>query len=356
MPQLFGRAFTREEIAARVGDLSQVGGVRMMSLANGQENGVRAADVRSGSGLRFQITLDRGMDISLADFRGIPLAWRSPVGDVHPAFYDPHGPGWLRSFPGGLMTGCGLTYLGAPCVDEGEPLGLHGRLSHLPARDVQSRTEWVGDECKFIVEGTMEEYHPFREHLTLRRTIEATLGESTIVIRDSVTNEGSASTPLMMLYHVNIGWPVVDQGTRLCLRSRKSIPRDAIAAPGLEGSLVFETPHPGYSEQVFYHDLIADADGHASVLLRNDALDLGVFVHYRQEELPKFIEWKMMGSGTYVVGLEPANCLVGGRAAERAAGTLQFLQPGEEKHFALQIGVLDGHTALDDFTTNNLLS
>jgi hypothetical protein len=356
MPRLFRRNFTREEIAAHVGDLSQVAGVRMMTLSNGQEDGVRIADVRTGSGFRFQVTLDRGMDISVADYKGIPLAWRSPVGDVHPAFFDPQGFGWLRSFPGGLMTGCGLTYLGAPCVDEGESLGLHGRLSHLPARDVQSRTEWVGEECKLIIEGTLEEFHPFREHLTLRRTIEATLGESSIIIRDTVRNDGPFTTPLMMLYHVNVGWPVVDDGARIFLRSRKTVARDEVAASGLDNALRIEKPQAGYSEQVFYHDLVADADGHATVVLRNETLDLGVFVHYRQAELPRFAEWKMMGAGTYVVGLEPANCAVSGRAAERAQGTLQFLPPGEDRHFAIQIGIVDGHAALDEYITNNSLT
>src|SRR5512143_823898 len=106
MAKLFGRDCTREEIAARSGDLSQVAGVRTMTLSSGHEEGVRIADVRTGSGLRFQVTLDRGMDISVAEYRGIPLAWRSPAGDVHPAYFDPAGRGWLRTFPGGLMTGC----------------------------------------------------------------------------------------------------------------------------------------------------------------------------------------------------------------------------------------------------------
>jgi hypothetical protein len=249
-----------------------------------------------------------------------------------------------------------MTYLGAPCVDEGEPLGLHGRLSHLPAHNVRSRTEWVGEECKFAIEGTLEEYHPFREHLTLHRTIETTLGESVIVVRDTVRNVGTFTTPLMMLYHINAGWPVVDEGARLFLRSRRTQPRDDVAAPGLDRAQMLEAPQAGYSEQVFYHDLVPDTDRQATVMIRNDALDLGLFVHYRQVELSRFAEWKMMGAGTYVLGMEPANCGVGGRAAERAQGTLQFLDPGEVRHFALQIGVVEGHAALDEYISNNNLA
>ena len=153
MPSLFGRDIGKRDLLIRTGDLSQVAGIRMMTLADGAELGVRIADVRTGSGLRFQVTLDRGMDISLAEYRGIPLAFRSPAGDVHPSRFEPAGRGWLRTFAGGLMTGCGLTYLGSPCTDGGEELGLHGRLSHLQAAGVAASHRWQDDDCTFNSSG-----------------------------------------------------------------------------------------------------------------------------------------------------------------------------------------------------------
>jgi hypothetical protein len=341
------RNLTRQDLAAYTGHLSQVAGVRMMTLNDGRENGVRIADVRTGSGFRFQVSLDRGMDISMAEYGGIPLSWRSPVGDVHPSFFDPSGYGWQRSFAGGLMTGCGMTYLGSPCVDGGESLGLHGRLSNLPATNVQSRTEWSGEGCKFIIEGALTEYRPFDEHLVMHRSIETTLGESTLLIRDEVRNCGSKATPLMLLYHVNVGWPIVAPGARLMLNTGQMMPRDAVALKGLAGALVLEPPQDGYEEQVFYHDLVAGSDGFVTAMIRNEALDLGLFVRYRQAELPRFVEWKMMGKGTYVVGMEPSNCHVDGRAAERANGTLQFLEPGEVRCLEVQIGVAEGKADTD---------
>ena len=90
----------------------------------------------------------------------------------------------------------------------------------------------------------------------------------------------------------------------------------------------------GYDEQVFYHDMQAGADGYVTVALVNRGYDggrgLGVYVRYRQAELPRFTQWKMVGAGEYVTGLEPANCGVEGRAKDRAEGLLQFLAPGEE--------------------------
>jgi hypothetical protein len=353
MAVLFGQCYSRQEILSHVGDIQQVAGIRMMELCDGLERGVRIADVRTGSGLRFQVSLDRGMDLSVAEYRGVPLAFRSPNGDVHPHRFEPEGFDWQRGFAGGLMTGCGMTQVGSPCVDEGTALGQHGRLSTLSASAVHQSTRWEGDEYVMCLNGEVRETTPFKENLLLLRTIETRLGESVITIRDVVINEGDHAAPLMMLYHVNAGWPVVNETARLYLHDACTEPRDADARSGLPDARVFCSPAPGYREQVFYHTLAGDTDGFATAMIADGHKNLGLFVRYRQAELPRFIEWKMMGCGFYAVGMEPANCLVGGRAKERAQGTLQFLAPGEERHFLVQIGVVDGEHALNQFTEEN---
>jgi hypothetical protein len=353
MAILFGKNYSRRDLQQRIGNLSQIAGVRLLQLQEAQEAGVRIADVRTGSGLRFQITIDRGMDISLADYKGMSLAWRSAQGDVHPSYFDPHGVGWLKSFPGGLVTGCGLTCAGAPCVDAGEELGIHGRLSNLPASNLQVKTDWEGDRCLFKVHGTVRESAPFGGNLVLSRTIEAELGKSIITIHDRVLNKGFRQSPLMMLYHINLGWPLLDEGSDLHLNARSVKPRDAEAEKGVASATRFSPPVAAYKEQVFYHDMIADSNGFASAMLENRNIGLGLFVRYRQKELPRFIQWKMVGEGEYVLGLEPANCLVEGRAKERERGTLQFLEPGEERQFLVQVGVLDGNTAIEQFKIEN---
>ena len=356
MATLFGKNHSRGELERHVGHLSQIAGVRLMELQDGQEAGVRIADVRSGSGLRFQVSLDRGMDISVAEYKGMSLAWRSPQGDVHPSGFDSKGMGWLKSFPGGLMTGCGLTTAGAPSIDAGEELGIHGRLSNLPASNTKAETEWTGDQCVFKVSGAIRENVIFKENLVLYRTIEVELGKSTITLRDKVVNEGFRPSPLMMLYHINLGWPLLDEGSDVHLNARSMKPRDAEAEKGTASAKRIPAPVSGYKEQVFYHDLIADGGGFASAVLANRKLGLGLFARYRQKELSRFIQWKMVAEGEYVLGFEPANCLVEGRAKERERETLQFLEPGETREFLVHIGVLDGDVAIDQFKSENNLS
>jgi hypothetical protein len=352
MAKLYGTNYTRSELLEHVGDISQIAGVRVGELGDGFERGVRTADFRAGTGLEFTVLVDRGMDIAWANYRGAALSWRSATTAIHPAYHDAQGLGWLRGFQGGLLATCGLTYLGAPNVDQGQPLGLHGRASYLPATNFAYGGTWVGDEYEMWATGRLREAVVFGENMVLERRISSRLGETRLTIEDSVTNEGHQRTPQMLLYHANFGFPVVCKDTRLLVSSSLE-PRDAVAAPGLAEHDRFQPPTPGYQEQVFYHTPVTGPDGYAQAALVNrqfnDGQGIGAYIRFRTAELPRLVEWKMMGQGEYVVGLEPGTNWAGGRAAERAAGRLSYLEPGETRRFSVEIGVLASQAEIDAF-------
>jgi hypothetical protein len=347
MTTLYGKRYTRAELLQYVGDISQVGHVCLKVLDNGAERGVRVADFDTGSGFRFTVLLDRGMDIGAAHWGGRPLAWLSGAGVVHPAFYDPIGLGWLRSFPGGLMVGCGLDNVGLPSSDGGEELGLHGRLSNTPAELVSCGGAWQGDEYEMWVEGQVRHYKLFSANLQLRRRISAQLGSNFLGIADTIVNQGFETAPFQILYHCNFGFPVVSPDTELWVDTVRSEPRDEEAAKGFDQYARFQAPTPGYAEQVFYHYPRADDEGYARAALFNQRMQFGVYVRFRTAELPHLVQWKMMGQGAYVVGLEPGNCWVQGRAHDREHSVLQFLEPGESVSTHLEIGVLPGIDAVE---------
>ena len=81
----------------------------------------------------------------------------------------------------------------------------------------------------------------------------------------------------------------------------------------------------------------------------NDGQGLGLYIRYHKTQLPKFNQWKMNGEGTYVIGLEPANCWVEGRAKERKQGTLQYIEPGGRRHYKVEIGVLTTNAEIERF-------
>lgn len=353
MVKLFGTEYKKKELLQRVGDISQIGGVRLHTFGDGVERGVRAVDFRTGSGLNFTVLADRGLDISTAEYKGQALAWRSSTGDTSPAYYEEEKLQWLRSFYGGLVVTCGLTYAGAPCEDQGKPLGLHGRVSNTPASNVCADAEWQGDNYVMWVQGKVRESALFGENIELVRRITAKLGESKLWIHDKVTNLGFQDTEHMILYHINIGFPVIDGGSKLIAPVRDYKPRDADAEIEKELYANLTDPIPGFRERCYYLDIAENTDGKVNAALVNPGFNngqgFGVYIKYPKKELPKFTEWKMTGEGWYVIGMEPANCWVEGRAKERERGTLQFLKPGETREYHLEIGVLSSQDEINAF-------
>lgn len=102
----------------------------------------------------------------------------------------------------------------------------------------------------------------------------------------------------------------------------------------------FQPPTKGYREKCYSHEMQADKGGYVNLALVNKLRGFGIYMKYLRRQLPQFTQWKMMGQGIYVCGLEPGNCGVLGRAKEREAGTMQFLNPGETKEIELEIRVL----------------
>lgn len=349
MARLYGREYTRQDLLKHTGDVSQVAGIRTVRLQDGPEDGVRALEFKTGSGFEFDVLADRGFDISLVRHCGKALNWRSSTFAQHPSFFEPEGFGWLRSFHGGMVMTCGLVQAGAPNSDSGEQLGLHGRVSHTPAREVSVQQRWEGDDLVLEARGVIRESIVFGENITLERTVTTKLGAKSFHIHDVVTNEGYVSCPHMMLYHCNFGFPVVDAGGRVLLPSLESVPRDADAEVEKEKWAEMCPPTPGFAERVYFHKMKAGADGWVTCALVNETLPggaFGAFLRYRQETLPKFAEWKMNNAGVYVCGLEPGNCSVLGRAAERKAGSLVYLEPWEQKVYDLEIGAVDDEASL----------
>jgi len=344
MAKIFGKDYSKKELLKRVGNLSQLCGTKLYELADGPGKGVRGIDFSTGSGLDFTVVVDRCMDISRARWRGASLCWCSAVGERSPYFYEPEGVNWLRTFFGGMLTTCGISFAGHPCEDEGVQYGLHGRASTLPARLVSLDGEWEGDEYAMKATGVMEEVSVFGLKLRLTRTISTMLGAKSFSINDRIENIGSQKSPLMMLYHINLGFPVVDESARLISTSSSIKPLDDNAAKDPENYDRFSNPAAGTAEKCYMHTITADADGYGYVGIVNEGFNggqgLGCYTKIAAGTLPRFIEWKTMAEGEYVVGTEPTNLVSGTRADHRKAGTLIEIEPGEVVENRLEIGAL----------------
>lgn len=352
MVKLWESDFTRAELSKRVGRFEQIAGVRLMTLGDGNERGVRVLEFRTGSGFVFEVLVDRAFDIGRCEYQGMPIGWESPVGYGGPWYGEYADLGFLRNWGGGLLTTGGLDHALFMAEDtaaqyhyppkQTETFGLHGRVSNRPAKLTGYGARWDGDEAMLWAEGEVSQASVFGENLILRRRVEARVGDATMTIHDEVVNAGWDPTPHMLLYHINIGFPVVDEGAELLVPTRASIPRGDFE-PGDYRTL--DAPQPAFVEEVVEHDIIAESDGTAPVGIVNRARGIGAYELFDVRQLPAHFVWRMMGEGTYVVGIEPCTNRPAGRLDARARGELIILEPGESRRYDLELGAL---TTIDE--------
>lgn len=347
--KLYGREYTKDEIRERVGDLSQIAGIKPYTLRGGRMDGVEAFDIKTGSGLNFTVLPGRSMDIAWMDHNGRSVGHITKSGISDARYYQVQGYEWLRNFACGVLTTCGLTHVGPPETDGIWENGLHGRISNIPAAEVSHKTYFEGDDLVMAVEGSMREAVIFSENLLLHRKITAFGGENKVFIHDTIENQGFNETPLMILYHMNMGFPLVSEDSRLVSPTIDVVPRDQDAREGISHYSRFQSPAEQFKEQVFFHGVVGDADSFTSVGIINDKLQFGFYIKYNIEELPYLTEWKLMSKQDYVVGIEPGNCTPIGRKAAAESGMLEMLKPGEVKNIRIEMGILTGKEEIDKF-------
>lgn len=312
-----------------IGHDTQYYGIEEHRLVGGKGDGMRLLAVNNGKGLEMTISVDRCADISRLKFQGLNMSYFSPCGYVAPAYYDDKGSNWLKSFTAGFLTTCGLQAVGSPCVDEGEELPLHGSLANFPAEQVY----WTEEDNELVIHAVVKDEGIFARKLRLIREIRVSLVENEFTIHDTIVNTGDTVQPIEILYHMNMGYPLLDEDSVVEIPSVEVIPRDAHAAEDIENCLQMIKPEVGYVERCYYHKF--EKDGRASIYQPKTGQKLEM--EFDEKELDGFVEWKMMGVRDYVLGLECGNCYPDGRDVMRKTGMLKFLNPGEKKEYKVKI-------------------
>ena len=330
----------RKTLLSRIGRMEQVASIRRYQLEDGKGRGMRCFEVTNGSGFDFAVYPDRGLDIGPARYNGKSLTWMTRNGPVNPAFYDKSSVEWLRTWMGGLVTTCGWMNVGNPCTTDNGDQGLHGRADHTPAEEVNTRCFWADDDDYVMeISGKIAHCRVFGENLVTTRTITTHLNRPGLEFVDRTENLGSESQPFMQLYHMNFGWPLISESTRLLAEKHAITPRDAAAAKGTDVWDTMPPPTAAFAEQVIYHDLPADSEGFCAVRIANPEFGAQVELSFRKKELPYLVQWRQAGLGDYVMGLEPANCYPLGQNDFAKTGLLRHIEPGETVETHVRIGI-----------------
>ncbi|MBR7164096.1 MAG: aldose 1-epimerase family protein [Clostridia bacterium] len=315
-----------------IGHPAQIYGVEEMRLTGGKGDGMRMLYVRNGKGLEFWVSLDRCADITRLSLKGDNFSFISACGNVSPNYYDKEGLGFLKSFTAGFCTTCGLTAVGNPCTDDGEQLPLHGTISNIPCENFAYSIE----DNNIYIRATVRDARIFSHKLILEREYVVSLDENKLTMTDTVKNIGSSVAPYEILYHCNMGYPLLSEDTEIKISSVEVIPRNEHAKTGLADCLKVESPQADYEEMCYYHNFSETAE----VSMYNPNIKKGMKMIFDANELKCFTQWKMMGEYDYVMGFEPGNCIPDGRDVMREKGMLEFIKPDESKTQTLKFEFL----------------
>ncbi len=309
---------------AYVSNISNLVGGEMFEYSDGYAKGVRACRLYNGK-FDVVVLLDKAMNLFRASYKGENFSYVTKAGLVSPKLTNTDALPFLQSFDGGLMYTCGLENIGAPSQGQIQ----HGRISNCPAENVRIERSGEFQEIITLV-GEIRQSGLFCQDLVLTRRITLKYNDDNIKIQDTLTNNSFGQGKYVLLYHFNLGYPLIQEGTKFSVNGSKMSP----VAPHFEADMnCYETmtsPSPNLEERVFYHQLESD-NVVATVTNGRRTLEMT----FEKENLPYLVQWKSMASGDYVLGVEPATSKFNDMLK------LTPIEPKESKIFEINLKITD---------------
>lgn len=304
-----------------IGNDVQLFDVRQYRFSDGKSQGTRAVDVWNGADLHLTILPDRCLDLFTVRYKNRNMAYHTPNGVVNPAYYNEHGIAFLRSFEAGFLKTCGLKNYGT--TDGSDPdMTFHGRIGNTPCEDLCVVRSDDGEEV--TVSGVMRECIIFGTNYTLKRTINVRHGVNKISIKDEITNHGYTKGHLSMLYHFNMGYPLLSENSKIVIPSLEAKPGTDHAKQYPDSWNKFTPPVEDFPEMLFEHKLSEKKVG-----IDSPDINTSMRIEFDSPVLDHFLQWKVCQSGIYVCGLEPMTGTNSGYKANVENGTQKYIEPGQ---------------------------
>ena len=324
--------YSRQDLLRRSSNPAALYGARRLTVHDGHADGLRVIEVWTADGLRLLLSEDRCLDIVEASYRGHNIGFLSKNGLTSNAYANASADAFSGYWSGGLLATCGLRNTGGSVTSEGEYFAMHGRIGITPAQNVGAQVD--EDAGVIRITGNMRETALFGPCLELRRTVEIALSGARIAVRDRIFNHTAQNEPLFLLYHINFGFPFLDEGIKLQFPQGEVRGRTPEAAAAIGSHLEITSPVDGIGEQVFFH---LPEEKEACVCLTNEKLGICTRVLFDAEKLPVLTQWKSMGSGDYALGIEPGTSFLRGRSIELADGYSCHVPAFESADFGVEL-------------------
>ncbi len=320
------------QIEQFVGNIDQLCKATLSIINSNNHQETRVISVHNGSGLSFDILPDRGMDLGNCFYKGVNIVYLTKNGVTPPNPNVLTREDFIDKFVGGLLTTCGLFNVGPECEVNGLSYAFHGKISNTMATNISITSSWVNEVYTIYVSGTVQEISPSGKIISLKRTISTAYGNNEILISDEIVNHSNEAEGIMLMYHFNLGYPLINPQTILQFPKGEILPRDEEAKKGIHESNKLIHPKSGFKEQVYYHTF---QDELCQISVVNNFVKLKI--EYHKKQLPKFTQWKMMALGNYVLGLEPGISNPVGRINALETDQLISLAPSDKLHFEIKL-------------------
>ena len=294
----------------RISNFQQVASIRRYTLSEGREKGLDVLDCDNGK-IRFLLNVSKACDIMQLYHEGQNMSFVSKNG-----FTKREIP-FLRRFEGGMLYTCGLDSVGGR-----DGFELHGTLHNIPAEIIRAEC----NENGITVEAIIRDTALFGKNLVMKRKISTAIFGDCITLEDMLINEGYKDEEYCLLYHINVGYPMLDNGAKVVADVESYTPRTAWAKQNETTMCAMNDAVPNQKEACYFLKL-----SKPEIALVNEKIGKKFTVSYSGDTLTHFVEWKSMESGDYALGLEPCTTELDDRFAYKT------IEVGEEIKFFVKI-------------------
>ncbi len=296
----------------KISNYCQIASVSRYTITEGRAKGIDVIDCNNGK-MRFTLNVTHALDIMQVWHEGLNVSYVSKNG-----FTNRNYP-FMKRFEGGMLYSCGLDSVGDR--DGFEP---HGSLHCTEAEIISANCNDDGISVCAAIRCT----ELFGRNLVLYRCVESAIGSNNIIVKDTLVNEGHRDEDYALLYHVNVGYPMLDEGSEIVADISSVKPRTEWAAKDMDNMLKIGAPIDNEEERCYFLKL-----NKKEISLVNKTFGKEFALSYCGDALDNFVEWRSMASGEYVLGLEPST-------TELDEGfEYKTIKSGESLNFSLVIAI-----------------
>ena len=173
--------------------------IRRYTLTDGKENGIKVVELDNGI-LRVLLNESKGLDIMQLFHNGVNISFVSRNG------FTARDIDFMNRFEGGMLYTCGFDSIGGR-----DGFEVHGSYHTYPSRVISI----LESESALQVVAEVEITSLFGENLLFLRKITLPVDSQKLIVDDKLINRGTREENYCLLYHVNLGYPMLDEGVKV---------------------------------------------------------------------------------------------------------------------------------------------